>query len=101
MRAETREIIDIIRSIPGGRVMTYGQIALSAGLYNGARQVVWVLRSFSEKYSLPWHRVINARGFISLKNQDSALQKKKLEMEGVKVSKEGRINLDIYRYDIN
>ena len=46
--------------------MTYGQIATLAGSPRGARQVVRVLHTLSEKYKLPWHRVINSKGEISI-----------------------------------
>jgi methylated-DNA-protein-cysteine methyltransferase related protein len=55
-----------IKRIPRGRVATYGQVAALAGSPRGARQVVWILHSSSDKYGLPWHRVINVKGQISL-----------------------------------
>lgn len=58
----TEEVIRIIKHIPRGKVMTYGQIAGEAGSPRGARQVVRILHSMSEKYELPWHRVMNAKG---------------------------------------
>ena len=56
----------IIASIPEGRVATYGQIALLAGNRRAARQVAWILHSSSSKHGLPWQRVINRLGKISL-----------------------------------
>ena len=50
--------------------MTYGQVAAAAGSPRGARQVVRVLHSMSEKYGLPWHRIINVQGEISLTDGD-------------------------------
>lgn len=68
----TRKVILIIQSIPEGSVMTYGGIARAAGSPRAARQVVRILHSMSRKYKLPWHRVINAKGMISLTEDESA-----------------------------
>lgn len=92
MELFTQNVIGIIRGIPTGRVMTYGQVAKIAGRAGGARQVSWILHSMSRKYMLPWHRVINAKGEISLKGSE---QKELLEMEEVVFNK-GRVNLDTY-----
>ena len=56
----------LIRQIPRGRVSCYGQIAALAGNPKGSRAVVWLLHSSSAREKLPWHRVINSRGTISL-----------------------------------
>ncbi|HEX5563862.1 MAG TPA: MGMT family protein, partial [Sporosarcina sp.] len=61
----TERVVQIIRDIPAGKVMTYGQVAAAAGNPRGARQVVRVLHSMSAKYDLPWHRIVNAQGGIS------------------------------------
>jgi methylated-DNA-protein-cysteine methyltransferase-like protein len=62
----TERIIEIVTSIPAGRVATYGEIAGYAGNPRGARQVARVLHAMSEGRNLPWHRVVNRRGAISL-----------------------------------
>ena len=62
----SQRIKDIIKKIPRGKVATYGQIATMAGNPRGARQVVRILHSSSRKDKLPWHRVINSKGRISL-----------------------------------
>ena len=61
------QIKKIIKKIPPGQVATYGQIAFLAGFPGSTRQVVWILHSCSEKEKLPWHRVVNRKGTISLK----------------------------------
>ena len=58
---------EIIRSIPKGKVATYGRVATYAGNPRGARQVVRVLHSSTRKDKLPWHRVVNREGRIALK----------------------------------
>jgi methylated-DNA-protein-cysteine methyltransferase-like protein len=83
-----------IKRIPEGKVATYGQIASIAGNYRAARQVAWILHSSSEKDNLPWHRVINRKGEISLKpGCGFEKQKQLLQKEGIKFDKKNRINL--------
>ncbi len=68
-----------------------------AGNHRAARQVVRVLHSWSKKEGLPWHRVINGKGKISLKpGRGFELQKSLLEAEGVTPNQEGIIDLSIY-----
>ncbi|MFT5872484.1 MAG: methylated-DNA-protein-cysteine methyltransferase-like protein [Clostridium sp.] len=99
MEPFTERVIEIIESIPEGKVMTYGQIAAIAGSPRGARQVVRVLHSLSEKYKLPWHRVVNSKGEIGLKDYESHnLQKMFLESEGVKFTRHNAINLDEFQF---
>jgi len=62
----TARVISILKRIPKGKVATYGQVAFLAGKPNGARQVSWILNSMSKKEKLPWHRVVNSFGKISL-----------------------------------
>lgn len=94
----TQRVITIIKDIPEGRVMTYGQIAALAGSPRAARQVVRILHSLSRKHQLPWHRVINAKGEIGLRDYESrSLQILFLESEGVDIRND-RIDLEIYQY---
>ena len=87
-------IIEVIKNIPAGRVATYGQIAVLAGNPRGARQVVRALHASSEKEGLPWHRVINSKGKISLPlGRGYELQRKLLVKEGVLFYEEGTIDL--------
>jgi len=90
-------VISLIKSIPQGKVATYGQIAAYAGNYMAARQVAYILHSSSCKENLPWHRVINSNGYISLKpKQGYELQKKLLKKEGI-IFKENDC-IDLKRY---
>lgn len=79
--------------------MTYGQIAAIAGNPRSARQVSRILHSMSQKYDLPWHRIINSKGFISLKEQGYQLQKELLEAEGICFKQDGSIDLEKYLHD--
>ena len=92
----TDRALEIIRNIPPGRVLTYGAVAALAGNRRAARQVARVLHSCSRKEELPWHRVVNRQGRISLKplhgyEEQLAL----LETEGVEFE-DGAIDLDRY-----
>ena len=93
MTDSTRRIIEQILAVPKGKVSSYRDIALKAGIPNGARQTVRVLHSMSEKYDLPWHRIIRSNGTIALENNGKELQKKLLRREGVKVSAEGKVDM--------
>jgi methylated-DNA-protein-cysteine methyltransferase related protein len=95
----TERVIRIIQGIPEGRVMTYGQIARAAGSPRAARQVVRILHSMTEKYSLPWHRVINSKGEIGFKDEEMQLtQKLMLEAEGVEFTNDNAVSLEKYIY---
>ena len=93
MTENTLRIIEAIKAIPAGRVSSYGNIARLVGLPNGARQTVRVLHSLSEKYDLPWHRVIRSDGSIALDGDGKELQIRLLRSEGVEVSPDGRIDM--------
>ena len=89
-------MIDLIRSVPGGKVSSYGRIASLAGNPRGARQVSRLLHSSARKYGLPWHRIVGADGSISLPGEAGDLQRALLESEGVSFSPAGRVNLKIH-----
>ncbi len=96
----SQQVIDLIKEIPLGKVATYGQIARAAGNSRAARQVAWILNSSSEKYNLPWHRVVNGRGKISLPHdQGYETQKELLEKEGIVFSSADIIDLSSYQHD--
>ena len=90
----TQRVVEAIKRIPRGKVATYGQLAAMAGNPRGARQVVRVLHTLSEKESLPWHRVINSKGTISLTGAGFDEQKALLEAEGVAVDGRGAVDLE-------
>ncbi len=95
-------IYAVISRIPPGRVATYGQIAILAGLGRSARRVGQALRVLPEGSPVPWHRVINARGEISPRGGmgwEEGWQRHLLEEEGV-VFKDGRrVDLDRFLWD--
>lgn len=91
-------VIKIVKKIPYGKVTTYGTVATLAGLPRGARLVGGILHYNSDKFDLPWHRVINRHGFIStvclnhIKDEQRAL----LLEEGIQVSHDFMVNLQKY-----
>jgi len=92
-------VVRLIKSIPAGRVATYGQIADYAGNRKAAREVAYILHSSSEKEDLPWQRVINSKGSISLKRgRGYELQKKMLEDEGVVFGDDDHVDLARFRW---
>jgi methylated-DNA-protein-cysteine methyltransferase-like protein len=99
MTGTTRRIIEQILAVPKGRVSSYRDIAAKAGLPNGARQTVRVLHSMSEKYNLPWYRIIRANGSIALEEgAGRELQITLLQSEGVKVSANGQVDMKRFGY---
>jgi methylated-DNA-protein-cysteine methyltransferase-like protein len=93
MTENTLNIIRAIKAIPKGKVSSYRDVALAAGLPNGARQTVRVLHSLSEKFDLPWHRVIRSNGSIALKEGEGReLQIQLLRAEGVEISPDGLVD---------
>jgi methylated-DNA-protein-cysteine methyltransferase related protein len=94
-----REIARVVKCIPYGKVATYGQVALLAGNPRDARAVGWALSAMSEKHKLPWQRVINREGKISLpRGEGYELQKAMLEAEGVVFDRRDKIDLNVFRW---
>ncbi|MCL2210260.1 MAG: MGMT family protein [Treponema sp.] len=93
MTENTRRIIEQILAVPKGKVSSYSDVAKKAGIPNGARQTVRTLHSMSEKHNLPWYRIIRTDGSIGLEGEGKTLQIKLLKKEGVKVSKDGKVDM--------
>ena len=87
-----------VRRIPSGKVATYGQVASGAGLPRQARLVGYALHRLPADSGVPWHRVVNARGGISLDDRygEGRLQHTLLEAEGVRLTGLGKIDLEAY-----
>jgi len=94
-------IYAVIRRIPKGRVATYGQIADLAGYPGRARQVGYALYALREGTAVPWHRVVNARGRLSLGAvipEGDVEQRIRLEIEGVEFDADGKTDLKRFRW---
>jgi methylated-DNA-protein-cysteine methyltransferase-like protein len=102
MRASHKylSIWTVVRRIPRGRVATYGQVASLAGLPGQARLAGYALHALEDD-SVPWHRVINARGEVSPRAEPGwdRLQRLMLEEEGVIFDPRGRIELERFRWE--
>lgn len=85
-----------VARIPRGRLATYGQIADLIGAWGSARQVGWALRRLPLPSDVPWHRVVNAKGQISMslsREGTDWMQRDLLIAEGIPVDSEGRLPL--------
>ena len=90
-----------VAQIPPGRLATYGQIAELIGAYGCARQVGWALRRLPLPSEVPWQRVVNAKGCISLslsREGSDWMQRDLLIAEGIPVDAEGRLPLAEFRW---
>ena len=88
-----QRIWQVISAIPAGRVCSYGEVARLAGLGQGARQTAWALRHLPRDTRIPWFRVINSQGRISMPegSRGHREQRKRLAAEGVTFTDNGRI----------
>lgn len=94
-RSRWQSFYDVVEQIPAGYVATYGQVAALAGFAGNARQVGYALAAMPEESGLPWQRVINARGEVSLRTEPGrdGYQRHLLEEEGVAFGPSGRVDL--------
>lgn len=105
-RDPCERIYDVVCSIPRGTVATYGQVAALAGLERRARMVGQALRALDEGHDpggrdVPWHRVINAQGRLSLAGTMAGeVQRQLLAAEGIPVDEGGRVDLRRYRWQV-
>ena len=85
-----------VSKIPYGKVATYGQIADLIYEYGKARQVGWALRRLKLPSNIPWHRVINSKGLITMsvsRNGTDWIQKELLVSEGIKFNAKMKIDI--------
>jgi methylated-DNA-protein-cysteine methyltransferase-like protein len=95
----TQRVIDVVSKIPRGRVVSYGQVAMYVGVPRAARQVGWILNRMTD-VSMPWWRVINNKGRISIKgSQYSADEQRRLLLkEGIDVKDDLTLDMEKYRF---
>lgn len=89
-----RKVYSIVRKCPRGRVVSYGGVAAMLGKPRAARAVGRALNQLPVDTRVPWWRVINSRGEVSLRGVTGGetLQRTLLEREGVKFSRAGRVS---------
>jgi methylated-DNA-protein-cysteine methyltransferase-like protein len=94
-------VYTLVRDIPPGRVMTYGQIATILGAPRAARAVGYALRALGPGTDVPWQRVINSKGGISARGdvERPTLQYELLEEEGVPFGADGTCDLARHRWE--
>lgn len=92
-------LFTLLASVPAGRVVTYGQLADLIGMPRRARWVGQALKMLPRETRLPWHRVVNAQGRISLPPMEGGNEQiERLRAEDIMVSDDGRISLRLYRW---
>ena len=100
VKVKRESIWQVVHMIPSGKVATYGQVAALAGLPKAARFAGSSLKGLPKATSIPWHRVINAQGRISLPPSSASYQEQhqRLTQEGVLI-RNGRIALKNYQWE--
>ena len=100
MSIKHKAIYSIVDKIPEGRVATYGQIAALVGFPRHARQVGYALAALENNSSVPWHRVVNAKGNISPRGMDGYddYQRLLLEEEGITFNDNNCISLKQFQW---
>lgn len=91
-----QQVFFVLHQIPKGSVTSYGQVAKMAGFPGYARHVGKLLSNLPDGSTLPWHRVLNSQGKVSLKGSDLERQRTKLIDDGIEVSFEGKVKLKQY-----
>ncbi|MBA3724439.1 MAG: MGMT family protein [Candidatus Levybacteria bacterium] len=95
------KVMQVVRLVPFGNVVSYGQVAAYVGVPRGARHVGWILRGIENNVDLPWWRVVNNTGRISIDgnlHSDKHLQRKLLEAEGIEVLENFKLDIKKYRF---
>ncbi len=88
-----------LANIPRGKLISYGQLAKLSGYPNYARLVGRVLSKLPTDTKLPWFRVVNSQGKISLKGEGFERQKTQLALEGINVNDDGKVlNFKQYQF---
>ena len=90
----------IVKKIPKGRLASYGQVAMLVGFPRRPRQVGMVLRGLPETTKLPWHRVVNNKGYVPSKGRwwGAMVQIERIRAEGIEVSSDGTLDLEAHRW---
>ena len=95
-RALFPRVYDVVRQVPRGKVTTYGDVAQLVGSGCDARVVGYAMAVCPD--DVPWQRVINSQGKISLKGEAAQKQRLRLEAEGIAFDPRGKIDLKRFRW---
>mgnify|MGYP000861037031 FL=1 len=95
-----KRVIAVVRAIPYGRVASYGQVALLCGAPRASREVGWVLNRLEKEIEVPWWRVLNNKGEITIKGStfSADFQRKLLQSENILVSDDFLLSMHDYRW---
>jgi methylated-DNA-protein-cysteine methyltransferase-like protein len=93
-----QRIWQVVAAVPAGKVTTYGTVAARAGLPHAARRVGAALHVLPQDTQIPWHRIVNAQGRLSLPKDSPSYQaqRSRLENEGIAFRLNGSIDLRQY-----
>jgi methylated-DNA-protein-cysteine methyltransferase-like protein len=98
----SEQVFSVVCLVPAGRLTTYGDVAAAMGSPRSARRVGYALSGLSSEriHEVPWHRVINIKGTISIRGSTGRglQQRQRLENEGIFFDHMGRTNLGQYRW---
>lgn len=94
-------VLEMVAQVPKGKLATYGQIALMAGFPRRPRQVGMLLKGLPEGTELPWHRIVNANGYVPSRGRwwGALEQIQRLRAEGIDVDDLGNLDLAAYRWN--
>lgn len=97
------QVYAVVRQIPPGKVASYGQVAAMLGHPRAARTVGWALAALreAEEHDIPWQRVINAQGRVSIRHMEHAPEEQQmlLEAEGVQFDQQGKVDWNRHGWD--
>lgn len=97
------QVYVVVRQIPRGRVASYGQVAALLGHPRAARTVGWALAALrdNDEPDVPWQRVINAQGRVSIRNLEHAPEEQQmlLEAEGIEFNAQGKVDWKRYGWE--
>jgi methylated-DNA-protein-cysteine methyltransferase-like protein len=87
-----KPVYELVKKIPRGRVMTYGQLAKALRLPGGARTAGRAMAASPSGHGVPWHRVVGACGRLLIREPHASLQRKLLETEGLRLAEKRILN---------
>jgi methylated-DNA-protein-cysteine methyltransferase related protein len=91
-------VYDLVKKIPRGRVMTYGQVAKALRLPGGARTAGRAMAACPSGRGVPWHRVVGAGGRLLIHEPHASLQRKLLETEGLRLAEKRILDFRNYQW---
>lgn len=99
-RAFVRAVARVVKRIPRGKLLTYGDVARLAGYPGRPRQVGMALKGMPDEIKIPWHRVVNAKGLVPQRSRfwGAWEQMRRLRAEGIPVDDEGKLPLTRFRW---